>query len=44
MAPTAEYRVDPDGVAIITLVNPPVNALHPAGESSTSIATSALAQ
>jgi enoyl-CoA hydratase/3-hydroxyacyl-CoA dehydrogenase len=30
--PTANYRVDPDGVAVITLANPPVNALHPAGE------------
>lgn len=30
--PTAQYRVDSDGVAIITLTNPPVNALHPAGE------------
>ncbi|KAI8468942.1 MAG: ClpP/crotonase-like domain-containing protein [Monoraphidium minutum] len=27
--PTALYRVDPDGVAIITLQNAPVNALHP---------------
>lgn len=30
--PTAQYRVDTDGVAVITLTNPPVNALHPAGE------------
>eukprot|EP00879_Flechtneria_rotunda_P001199 GHRR01001346.1.p1 GENE.GHRR01001346.1~~GHRR01001346.1.p1 ORF type:complete len:489 (+),score=186.50 GHRR01001346.1:104-1570(+) len=30
MAPTAQYRVDQDGVAVITLENPPVNALHPA--------------
>jgi hypothetical protein len=30
-APTATYRVDPDGVAVITLSNPPVNALHPDG-------------
>eukprot|EP00877_Chromochloris_zofingiensis_P010337 jgi/Chrzof1/5557/Cz16g07140.t1 len=27
--PTALYKVDPDGVAVITLSNPPVNALHP---------------
>jgi hypothetical protein len=33
MAPSAEYRVDPDGVAVITLSNPPVNALHPAGKA-----------
>jgi hypothetical protein len=31
MGPTAQYRVDNDGVAVITLTNPPVNALHPAG-------------
>lgn len=30
MAPSAEYRVESDGVAVITLFNPPVNALHPA--------------
>ncbi|GBF93062.1 hypothetical protein Rsub_05673 [Raphidocelis subcapitata] len=28
-APTATYRVDPDGVAVISLSNAPVNALHP---------------
>ncbi|BDA49067.1 Peroxisomal fatty acid beta-oxidation multifunctional protein [Coccomyxa sp. Obi] len=28
--PTATFEVDSDGVAIITLQNPPVNALHPA--------------
>eukprot|EP00775_Hariotina_reticulata_P003942 gene3942-4196_t len=28
--PTAQYGVDPEGVAVITLTNPPVNALHPA--------------
>lgn len=33
MAPSADYRVDPDGVAVITLSNPPVNALHPAGKA-----------
>jgi hypothetical protein len=33
MAPSAEYRVDPEGVAVITLSNPPVNALHPAGKA-----------
>lgn len=27
--PGATCRVDPDGVAVITLANPPVNALHP---------------
>jgi hypothetical protein len=31
MGPTAQYRVDNEGVAVITLANPPVNALHPAG-------------
>lgn len=31
--PTALYKVDPDGVAVITLSNPPVNALHPDGTS-----------
>ena len=31
MAPTATLAVE-DGVAIITLANPPVNALHPSGE------------
>jgi hypothetical protein len=36
--PTAQYRVDPDGVAVITLANPPVNALHPAGELALSAA------
>lgn len=36
--PTAQYRVDPDGVAVITLTNPPVNALHPAGELAFSAA------
>ena len=25
-------RVDPDGVAVLTLTNAPVNALHPEGE------------
>jgi hypothetical protein len=35
--PTANYRVDPDGVAVITLANPPVNALHPAGESESDL-------
>ena len=29
--PTATIKVGPDGIAIITLQNPPVNALHPAG-------------
>ncbi|KAF8056781.1 Glyoxysomal fatty acid beta-oxidation multifunctional protein MFP-a [Scenedesmus sp. PABB004] len=29
MAPAVEYRAEPDGVALITLSNPPVNALHP---------------
>ncbi len=29
--PTATFEVGSDGVAIITLQNPPVNALHPAG-------------
>ena len=32
MAPTAEMEVGEDGVAVITLVNPPVNALHPQRE------------
>eukprot|EP00198_Chlamydomonas_reinhardtii_P010029 XP_001699366.1 predicted protein [Chlamydomonas reinhardtii] len=27
--PEAQYRVDPDGVAVITLNYPPLNALHP---------------
>ena len=31
MAPTATMEVGQDGVAIITLANPPVNALHPNG-------------
>ena len=31
--PSCLYRVDPDGVAVLTLSNAPVNALHPAGES-----------
>ena len=31
MAPTATMDVGQDGVAIITLANPPVNALHPNG-------------
>lgn len=35
--PTAQYRVDPDGVAVITLTNPPVNALHPAGELASTL-------
>lgn len=26
-------QVDPDGVAVITLQNAPVNALHPDGET-----------
>jgi len=30
--PTAQYAVDPEGVAVITLTNSPVNALHPAGK------------
>lgn len=31
MAPGATMEVGQDGVAIITLANPPVNALHPKG-------------
>lgn len=31
MAPTATMEVGQDGVAVITLANPPVNALHPNG-------------
>jgi hypothetical protein len=31
MAPHTTLRVE-DGVAVIELHNPPVNALHPAGE------------
>jgi len=31
MAPNATMEVGQDGVAIITLANPPVNALHPNG-------------
>lgn len=30
--PEAQYRVDPDGVAVITLNYPPLNALHPLRE------------
>lgn len=30
--PTASMQVTDAGVAIVTLENPPVNALHPAGE------------
>lgn len=37
MAPSAEYRVESDGVAVITLSNPPVNALHPAGNARGSL-------
>ena len=29
----ASIQVHPDGVAVVTLQNPPVNALHPAGVS-----------
>ncbi len=29
--PTATIEVGSDGIAVITLQNPPVNALHPAG-------------
>lgn len=29
--PTTQYAVGEDGVAVITLVHPPVNALHPEG-------------
>ena len=29
--PSADYRVDNDGVAVIALSYPPVNALHPQG-------------
>lgn len=32
MAPHATLEVEDDGVAIITLYNPPVNALHPKRE------------
>jgi hypothetical protein len=32
MAPTATMDVGRDGVAVITLSNPPVNALHPDGK------------
>lgn len=29
--PTATLEVGSDGIAVVTLQNPPVNALHPAG-------------
>ena len=32
MAPHATLQVGDDGVAVITLTNPPVNALHPSRE------------
>lgn len=33
MAPHANLEIGSDGVAVITLTNPPVNALHPDCES-----------
>jgi hypothetical protein len=36
--PTAKYEKSSDGIAVITLINPPVNALHPDGESDLHIA------
>jgi hypothetical protein len=30
MAPSVSYDVDADGVAVVTLSNPPMNALAPA--------------